>query len=476
MIPSFHAPIRALLVNIPDPARSGKGYGIPLGLAYVAAALERAGAAVKVLDLAQTKTMATWHYMGSTPWAIEEIRAFRPELAGFTGTTFARYNFGHWAAAVKRLAPGCRIAVGGPHVTFEAEATLRAFSEIDACVVGEGEVTARALAEAVAAGRDFDGIEGLVWRADGEIRKNALRPPLEDLDDLPLPARHLFNLAGYDISIAEFDRGATVTLMTSRGCVARCKFCATPGIFPRYRTRSPGHVLAEVERVLTDYPQVENLLFYDDTMTADEDRLRALVEGFKKASRPFRWACWSRADVIEDSLLDAMRESGCSVISFGVESGSPRMLKAIGKGVTAEKALAAILTTRAHGITPRATFISGLPGETLEDAEMTLEFIRRSGLGRSASISPGGGLRYYPGSRWTEEFLKNYPGFDWMNPPPGPDYHRDEEGRPLAPIHRFPPKEIRYLREELWKIWNPAPPLWWRALRAAARKLGVKTP
>ncbi|GEM_PF-2588880 len=464
-------PVRVLLVNIPDPAFSGKGYGIPLGLAYIAAALERAGARVTVLDLAQTRTMAAWNYTHSTPWARREVAAFDPALVGFTGSTYARYNFGFWARTIKDLCPAAKLVVGGPHVTFEAESTLRAIPQIDGCVLGEGEVTAAELAAAVARGASWAGIQGLMWRDGEAIRHHGPRAQIQDLDALPFPARHLFNVAGYDIRIGEFDSGHTMTLMASRGCVGRCKFCATPRIFPEYRIRSAQSVLAEVNTILESYPRVDNLLFYDDTLTAHPDRLAALVAGFRSAARPFRWACWSRADVIDDALLQEMRETGCASISFGIESGSPRMLREIGKGITVDQAYAALEACRRHGIRTRASFICGMPGETFDEARMTIDFVRRAGLGRDASISPDCGLRLYPGSAWTDAFLAEHPDFDWQAPPPGLDYHRDAERRPLAPAHRFSAREIRLLKDELDGLWHPGPPWWRRAAAGALRRV-----
>lgn len=334
----------------------------PLGLAYLAAALEEAGAEVRVLDLVVH------------PYRAEDLAElladFKPHLAGATAVTMTVDHALGVLAAVKRIDPRIVTVLGGPHVSFAARETLDACPALDVAVIGEGERTIVALARAAAAGRGFDGILGTAWRAGGSVHIAPRRKFIADLDSLPPPARHLLPLGRYRAL------GMPISMTTSRGCPHRCIFCVgRKMVGARVRYRSPERVVDELEALSRlGFHQVN---IADDLFTAAPRHCFGVCDEIRRRGVRVKWTSFARVDTVSEEILARMQAAGCTAVSFGVESANRGILKTIKKRITPEQVAAAVEMCARTGVTPFASFILGLPGETPATMQESMEFGRR---------------------------------------------------------------------------------------------------
>jgi len=334
----------------------------PLGLAYLAAALEEAGIEVRVLDL-----VVTPH---SEDLLAECLDEFRPELVGLTAVTMNVDNALAVVADVKRFAPQVFTLMGGPHVTFSASETLSACPALDAVALGEGERTIVELSRAVEAGTGLDSVKGIAWRAGDGIRFTPGRDFIRDLDTLPMPARRLLPLGRYRAL------GMPISMTTSRGCPHQCIFCVGRRMVgARVRFHSPARVVDELAYLATlGFHQV-NLA--DDLFTADPHRCAAVCDEIVRRGLSIQWTSFARVDTVSKEILAKMKAAGCTAVSFGIESGNAGILKTIKKRITLEQVVAAVDMCSQAGVTPFASFILGLPGETPDTLRETIAFGKR---------------------------------------------------------------------------------------------------
>jgi radical SAM superfamily enzyme YgiQ (UPF0313 family) len=336
----------------------------PLGLAYLAAVVEEAGVEVRVLDLVV--------HPYSEALLADRLADFRPHLIGLTAVTMTADHALAVVRAAKRIAPEALTVMGGPHVTFSARETLESCPELDCVVRGEGEQTLVALCRAVAGKADLGSIPGIAYRAGAEVRFTPRRGFIPDLDRLPMPARHLLSLGRYRAL------GMPISMTTSRGCPHACIFCVgRKMVGARVRFRSPALVVDELAYLATLGFRQVNLA--DDLFTADRGRCRAVCDEILRRGLRITWTSFARVDTVSEDLLRRMRAAGCTAVSFGIESGNPGILKTIRKRITLEQAEAAVGMCVRAGVTPLASFILGLPGETPGTLAETLDFAKRLG-------------------------------------------------------------------------------------------------
>jgi radical SAM superfamily enzyme YgiQ (UPF0313 family) len=328
-------------------------------LAYLGAALERAGIEARVLDL------VVFPY--SKALLEETLNDFRPDAVGATCVTMS-YN--HAAAVlkdVKAIAPDLPTVLGGPHVTFYARETMAALPELDFIVRGEGEEAIVELARAVENGRGFDRVKGLVYREGGRVVEAEPRLPGIDADALPIPARHLLPMGRYRAL------GLATSMTTSRGCPFKCIFCVgRQMVGAKVRYRDPVKVVDEMEYLVSlKFPQIN---VADDLFTANKKHCLGVCDEIGRRGLEVKWTSFARVDTVSPEVLRAMKQAGCTAVSFGVESGVPSILKTIRKGITLDQVVEAAKMCIDAGVLPHASFILGLPGETKETVAQTVAF------------------------------------------------------------------------------------------------------
>ncbi|UCE54646.1 MAG: cobalamin-dependent protein [Desulfobacterales bacterium] len=334
----------------------------PLGLAYLAAALEAAGIGVKILDL------VVYPYSQKKLEAL--LNHFKPQLVGITAVTMTVENALNVITDIKRINPEILSVMGGPHVTFCARQTLAENPELDFIALGEGENTIVELSREAEGRRNWDTVKGIAFRRDSEICFTPDREFIQDLDTLPTPARHLLPLGRYRAL------GMPVSLTTSRGCPFKCIFCVgRKMVGAKVRYRNPQHVVNEMEYLNTlNFHQIN---IADDLFTANKTHCVAVCDEILDRNLQMKWTSFARVDTVSEEILSRMKAAGCTAVSFGIESANPEILKTIKKGITPRQVVDAVDICHRVGVTPFGSFILGLPGETQQTIKETVDFGNR---------------------------------------------------------------------------------------------------
>ncbi|HEY9905547.1 MAG TPA: radical SAM protein, partial [Candidatus Sericytochromatia bacterium] len=259
----------------------------------------------------------------------------------------------------------------GPHVTTQPEESLMASEAIDFVTHKEFDYTVTEFAS----GMPLEEIKGVSFRKDGKIVHTEKRLPIENLDALPWVTPIYKRDMDYTRYNVPFLLHPYISFYTTRGCPAKCTFCLWPQTFDghMWRQRSVDDVAKEVKHALELFPDVKEIFFDDDTFTIGKERVLALCEKFKPLN--FTWSCTSRVHV-DLETLQAMRAAGCRLFIVGFESGNPQILKNIKKGASVEQAREFMKNCKKAGIVVHGDFIIGLPGETRETIEESLQFAK----------------------------------------------------------------------------------------------------
>jgi hopanoid biosynthesis associated radical SAM protein HpnJ len=302
------------------------------------------------------------------------------------------------AEMIKDSSPKTKIAFVGPPVTVQPEQALRASSAIDFVVRKEIDYS---LAE-FAAGKSLEDIAGVSFRKNGQVVHNSDRPLLLDLDALPFATeiyKRDLDITRYNVP---FLLHPYVSFYTSRGCPALCTFCLWPQTISghQWRTRSSDNVAAEVRQARQMFPQMKEIFFDDDTFSWGKHRTLELCHKLK----PLRvtWSCTSRVHT-DYETLKAMREAGCRLLIVGFESGDAGILKNIKKGASVEQAHTFMKNCKRVGIVVHGDFIIGLPGETKETIERTIQFAEQLDC-ETIQVSIA---HSYPGTEF-DDYLKQH--------------------------------------------------------------------
>lgn len=336
---------------------------VPLGLAYLGAYVrDLPGIRLAGLDNNALKLPASEYR--------EIIRSEAPDVVAISVLTATLKTAWEMARTVKDVVPRAVVIVGGMHCSALPENTLEE-PAIDYGVTGEGEESFREFLAALCEGRDVVGIPNLVYRRDSRVMVNPRRPPLSELDRIPFPARELFDGAQYGMNLNRRATGArNTTLLTSRGCPYGCVFCSKAVYGRVFRQRSPGNVIAEM--LWLEREGYGEVLIVDDTFTVNKTWVLEFCRQCGASGLRLRWNCHARVNVMDEELVVAMKQAGCTSVAFGIESGNPEMLKKIDKRISLDQARRAVMLCRKHGIGTLCSYIFGHPGDTRATVNDTL--------------------------------------------------------------------------------------------------------
>jgi radical SAM superfamily enzyme YgiQ (UPF0313 family) len=360
--------MEVLLVNPPDIKSKYKDVlGLtapPLGLAYIGAVLEENDVKVTILD---------------APALDMDLQGYRRALAhkhvdllGVQTTTPTIKQALAVGKITKELHPECAVTMGGYHATFMPEQVLRENDFVDVVVRNEGEYATLELVDAIENEKPLRNIDGINYRDGDRIVETPKRRPIEDLDALPFPARHLLPMSEY------FGRKQVLaTMICSRGCPMGCSFCASSAMHGRrVRFRSPENAADEMERVVDEY-KVRMGGFMDDTFTLFPKWVHSFCQGIISRGIDVVWGCTARVDRFNKELLSQMWKAGCRTLLFGVESGNQNILDNVQKGTKVGQAKRAFKTARDIGMHTIASMTLGMPGENKTTIDETIGFAKR---------------------------------------------------------------------------------------------------
>lgn len=327
----------------------------PFGVLYLAAVIEQAGHSVAVEAVTPSCT---------------RLNLAGYDAVGFSLASSATYGLMLQARRQSAVARHALVMVGGVHCNFYPESSLTDFAA-DVAADGESEETILEILDC-AATREFSAIPGILWRGtDGEIHRNPRRPLMRDIDQLPLPARHLLpaehvvlsnRLADTDLRMAH--------VMFSRGCPFPCSFCAAGQTRIQYRSGASARL--ELEHLIASYG-IEGFAIVDDNFIVNKTKVADICDQITGLG--LRWSALSRVDTIDAPLLATMAASGCIEVKYGMESGSERLLKAMRKNTSREQIRRAVHATVDAGIAAKVFVIHGFPGEDDQSTDDTISLL-----------------------------------------------------------------------------------------------------
>lgn len=341
------------------------GEYVPLGIYYIAAYLRENG-----FDVAVTDALTLRLTEGEIA---QEIESYAPAFVGIGATTVLFPRAVQVARMIKRRFPHIVTILGGRHITSNVEHAM-SFPEFDYGVVGEGEITALELLDALSGQRPVSEIDGIVYRDDnGALVQTGSRALIEDLDTLPFPAFDLIpDIAIYKPPLFLHKAKPLLSMITSRGCPSKCTFCAV-SLGKQYRKRSAQNIFDEIKHLVHRYG-VREIEFLDDNFLLDKPRVYELFKLLRAEGISLHWSCMARISSVDYEFLAFLRDNGCWTIAFGIESGDETILKTIRKGLSLPKAAKVIGWCRELGIMTRGFFIIGHPLETVETIDRTIDY------------------------------------------------------------------------------------------------------
>lgn len=363
-----------------------------LGLAYLAAVLEKAGHTVKIIDIDADRIMPEKF---TTNLKEEDFG-----LVGITTTTPTFKNAIKLTRLVKDNSKAFTV-LGGIHATIATEESMK-FDSVDFIVKGEGELTILELVEYLEKGKTLSSIDGLYYKDNGKVIKNKDRALISNLDELPFPARHLFNKQNY--SYPDALSKPAVPIITSRGCPAACTYCNSRSVFTRkFRMRSPKNILDEIEYLIKEV-QAREIHIWDDNFTTVKKRVFEICDEIKRRNIKIKFAFPNglRSDYVDEEILGALKDMGTYSIAFGVESGNQRILDKINKNIRLEQIECVFKLAKKFGLETWAFFIIGLPTETQDTIKDTINFA----IKLNPDVVKFHILKPFPGSPIYQEFLQ----------------------------------------------------------------------
>lgn len=390
----------------PEVTKGGCLY-YPYWLAYATGVLEKEGFDVKLID----GVAADWGMHD----VMKFVDKFKPDLTVISTSTPSIFNDIDYGVKIKKRT-GSFVTLVGTHVTaLPGEALKR--KGIDSVARGEYDYTIRDLVYTLKSGRPLKKIKGLSFKQKRKIIHNPNRPLIKDLDEIPFASkvyeRHL-DIKRYFYPTVQHPE---VTILTSRGCKFQCAFCLYANIFWKgtYRFRSAKNVADELEYIENNL-DVKEVMFEDATFSAayTKDRVREICKEIIKRKIEIGWVANSRADV-DYETLNLMKKAGCRELCVGFESAEQAVLNGIPKGLVLRQSRKFMEAANNAGIVVHGCFILGLPGETKETVEKTIDFALELDP-ETIQVFP---MMVYPGTpafKWAEKngFLRTKDWSKWI--------------------------------------------------------------
>ncbi|MBO8431584.1 radical SAM protein [Spirochaetes bacterium] len=327
----------------------------PTDLMYLAAVAEQEGLEAKIVDYSQGGDLE------------KDLKEFKPDYLVANVATPTFKNDVSVMTIAKEICPDIvTIAKGAAFLTVAFE-VMYFQKDLDIIICGEPEETLKEIVR----GNPFESIKGIYYRDDIRVKFTGARPFIEDLDNLPFPARHLVDNNLYR---RPDNNKVQAVIKVSRGCPFHCFFClATPVSGAKVRKRSPENIVEEIRECVEKYG-ITNFVFWSDIFNIDKDWTMNLCQKIIDSGLNITWSANTRADTADEEMAQKMYESGCRLVSIGVESGSQEMLDKIGKKITLDDVRLTVKIFKKAGIKIYNYFVIGLPWEDEDTVEDTIDF------------------------------------------------------------------------------------------------------
>lgn len=352
--------------TVPRYVQKERGVTPPLGILYIASYLAKhSDHNVSVIDC---------HVEGMSYKELrKKVIALAPDVVGITTLSMSLLDVIETIKLVKEINPETKVVLGGPHCAVYPRKSLD-LEGVDFVGCGEGEILFTELLNNLHDEKKLRRISGLYFRDSmGNVIDNGKREFIKNLDDLPHPARYMVPYKKYSSILLP---GIPVTnIFTSRGCPFRCTFCDRPNMGKSYRARSAQNMVEEIAECVE--MGINDFLFYDDTFTVIRKRVYEFCDLIIKRNLKINFDIRAHVNTMDSLMLEKLKLAGCKAIHYGVESGSPAVLKSLKKGLTLPKVAKVFEMTRKAKIRILAYFMIGLPGELLEDVQESFRVMRQ---------------------------------------------------------------------------------------------------
>ncbi len=370
-----------------------EAYLPPLGLLYIAKQLEKRDQKVQVVDFV------------AEPFTEERLQKLleKTDVACVTITTQIAASAEKLIAFIKKTTPKILVIVGGPHCTLQGQQVLQEIIA-DISVIGDGEETINEILDVFEKKKTLADVHGIYYRDHGEIKAGLPGYEIEDLDHIHFPSRHLVQQYSYGkrqiAGVTFFAKGKITSMVTTRGCPFRCRFCVSKSIFKNYRSRSAENVLEELEEIAQEY---DSVFIVDDNFLSEKKRAERIMDLLieKKLTLEI-WIAGVRVTDADKNLFQKMKKAGVKSIEFGIESGNQEILDYYNKKITLEAIRKAVRLSKKTGFLTIGNFIVGAPTETEKHIEDTVRFAKELNLD-FAFFYP---FMYMKGSALWEEAVK----------------------------------------------------------------------
>ena len=359
----------------------------PLNLCIVASLAEKEGHEVIIIDAEAQRN--------SVEEVIEQLKEFEPEVIGFTANTPFYHVAAEWSEKIKEQIPSAILAIGGQHITvLKEEAMLPGF---DLGFIGEAEDAFPAFLKEYEKNKNISdwvkGINGLIYRQkDGSLINTGQANPVYDVNEMPIPSRHLLDMSLYTLGTEKRGRRRMTSIQTVRGCPFKCTFCSTKVFGRDFRRRDPKLVIDEIVECVDKYGS-EHFMFLDDTLTMHKKHFIGMCDEIIEAKENGRlpkdtsFEGSTRANVVDEEIAKRMAEAGFVRLSFGLESIDTVVRKLMKKQVKIETYTKAYEFTDKYGIETVTSAMIGQPGDNHESIKKTLSFLRWSKLIKRSNLS-----------------------------------------------------------------------------------------
>ncbi|OGZ33171.1 MAG: hypothetical protein A2V69_01425 [Candidatus Portnoybacteria bacterium RBG_13_40_8] len=407
--------MKIILTTSPRAEGDVERKGLPfLGIGYIAGYVEK-------FSHHQIEIFDAHTYGLNASRAAEKILERKPDVVGIHSITDNRFKAIALAKELKKRNKNVIVLMGGPHFSLTAKNALEIVPEIDFIIKGEGEKSVVQFLNILENKGDISEVSGLAYRTkSGEIMEKPLTDLIMNLDELPMPAWHLFDLKEYNKPI-DGTNVRSIGVLSARGCPNVCVYCANARSV--LRLRSPKNFVDEVEYLYKTYGY-KGFDFWDDTLTMVNIHVVEICKKIIERKLDIVWYARARVNTVDKKLLELMRKAGCIRISFGVESGSPRILKIIKKNITIDQVKNAVRWSSEAGMAVMTNFMVNLPDETLDDLKQTIDLMKW--LRQIKNSYPAYGFTViYPGTEL--ELMAKEKGlmpkdFSWNSPYESPKY------------------------------------------------------
>lgn len=435
----------------------------PLGLAMLAAVIKKENFKVAIID----SVVMNYSYKEIS----EIIKKRQPKAIGISSITPTYHRSRELAEKIKRDFPDILIIIGGHHVTILPEKIIQD-NVFDIGVIGEGEITFVELLKKYRKGgydknklfSKLKNIKGIVFKnRKGKVIITKPRPLIENLDELPFPARELLPMHKYLPLPNQYKRKPVIHMTAIRGCPYNCTFCSNNKIFGRkIRARSPEKVIEEIKYVMKKY-NAKEISFWDDTMTVNKQWMYKFCDLLINNRLDITWTGYARVDSVDELLLRKMKKAGCWNLFFGYESGDQQLLNNIKKGITLKQISEVNRLCKKIEIEVRASFMIALPGENPALAEKTIRFAKKLNpdYAQFCITTPYPGTELYDNINKYGKLKEDFSKFNIWEPVFIPYGYRNEEQ--IKKMERKAMKEFylnpRYILSRIKKI-NSLEDIW----------------